>query len=210
MNSDTDATVPQPIDLRMAFDDLLFRVGEIELGDDLVRATSAALGALRDLGTATDLATRLSGGAKSPQHLHILVETARITTALGRTSGDEARLREAVARCEGALALSAELGSPAPRLECQLLFLRGVALADLGDPASGVAQLEEVVAVMAPAVDHLEALRAAGAPAVCAMLDLTREDVLARRLLDEATASLVSMRTAARARPAKPWWRFWA
>ena len=96
-----------------------------------------------------------------------------------------------------------------PRLEAQGLCLRGNLLGTLGDLDAGIQHLEEVVAVMQPAVEHLEAMRERGDPAELAMLDMTREDALARELLDSATGSLAAMRDAAAARNRKPWWKLW-
>lgn len=197
------------IDPRLAFDHLLARVEELEAALDGDREVTLRAGsdALPLLGEAMKIANQMSPEQQSIHHAEVMLKMATFMGQLGVATNEPARLEDALRRCDAALQLCVALGSPVPRLEAEGLFVRGRLLALLGRHQAGIDHLEEVVAVMEPAVEYLEALRSGGSPAQVAMLDLSREDLKARRLLDDAVETLEDLRATAAA--AKPWWRFW-
>ncbi|MEM7608514.1 MAG: hypothetical protein AAF411_24435 [Myxococcota bacterium] len=140
----------------------------------------------------------------SPLAVLVQLEAAWLRAETARVRRDDdaefkAHMEDALMRIDRALI--AAQGLPAPLVEVRGLCMRGVILANLGQPESALSHMDEVIAVLGPHVAAMEEQAARIGPEAAALLDrhIHARDLLAdaRKARQELAPMVAAMRDVA-------------
>ncbi len=167
-----------------ALDRILDEVHELEVeGLSTEEAVARCAHALTRLTEAATLLDDVEPAGPGAQRAKVELMVANVTAQVGALTGDDARMEDALRRCDAALERLTAMEPPAPILEVMGLALRGNLLAQQGQLDAAEAHLEEVVAVLEPHVAELQRVEREGSDAERFAVQVADRHVGAERLL---------------------------